>query len=559
MIGCPNCGNKLVFDVLSQNMKCKYCGTSYLVSEASKWSKDATEMTDDQPQEGMEVTTFLCSQCGGEICADDDEAVTWCSYCGSPATLTSRITRIRRPDYVVPLRKTKMECEQAYKKEAFKQIYAPRDLIRRGEADGFRGIYMPYWTYDISRNGYFDFKGEVTEPYSDEKELHIKYQIKGRLTSSYSGLSHDASQSFDDYVSERIAPYYLENKKQFNICYLNGFYANAADQDDEVYRNRVVNQEKELVFYDADSKFRSYGLKESSVLADLSVLGYGAGANTGSWREYDEEMETKPVESTYEWQQTHSNRAFKMKSKLAMFPMWFMSYRWGDRVSYATMNADSGKMYAEFPASPRRFLAISALTAIPLFFLLYFFYTLKPSYVLFLALMAAIGASGMFRREALEIFQRQYHIVTSDVVKKKDGKKSKIVFRVLLILALMVIPSIQLWWDIEMPFEFRYVYIATAIFASVLFIVRFFKMRSTYSGIVDVHLNGVNLWFMLIALAATAIFFLDPASDTIYYALSCGVVAVVCLTVTELIRSYNILSSTRPKQFNRSGGDDDNA
>ena len=558
MIGCPNCGNKLVFDVDSQKMKCRYCDATYLISEASKWSKDALEYSEDDGQ-GMEITTFTCTQCGAEISADSDEAVTWCSFCGSPTTLVSRLTRIRRPDCVIPFRRNRQFCADEYKKMARKQIYAPRDLIRRGNAEGFRGIYMPYWTYDIRRSGSVDFRGEVTEHYNSESDCVTKYRVQGDLTSYVSGLSHDASQTFDDYVSERIAPYMLSNQKPFDVCYLNGFYANAADQDDKVYRNRVIGEESELIYEYAATKFHSCGIKETSVITDLAVEGYGAGFLDGGWREIKEgNVSEEEGDDQYGVVNVDGNRRkMSIKGKLAMFPVWFMSYRWGNRVSYATMNGDTGKIYAEFPASPKRFMAISALTTIPLFILIYMLYTLKPSYVLFLALMAAVGASGMFRSEVVEIFKKQFHINTDYGTKKKKGSAK--FWTIVVILALIFIPFAELWFEANLGFEFRWLYIMIAAIALVVFVVRFFKMRNTYGGIVDVHMDATNLWYIAIALAAGLIFFFDPASDAIYYALSLGTVTVVGLSVTELIRSYNILSSVKPKQFNRSGGDDDNA
>ncbi|MBP5295216.1 MAG: hypothetical protein J6Y95_05800, partial [Lachnospiraceae bacterium] len=443
MIGCPKCGNKLVFDVDSQKMKCKYCESYFLISQASAWSKNAEEQS-AADGEGLEITTFTCSQCGAEISADSDEAVTWCSFCGSPATLTSRLTRIRKPDVVVPFRMSHAACVDQYKKEARKQIYAPRDLIRRGDAEGFRGIYMPYWTYDIARKGPFSFQGETVEHYDSEHDVKTTYHIHGHLESCYNGLSHDASQTFDDYVSERIAPFNFTAQKPFDICYLNGFYANAADQDEHVYRSRIIKEEMEMVYSDANAKYVQFGLKEDSVINNLGVKGYGAGHD--GWQE-PFHSSAEPQETTVEnYQEVLQTKRFNMKSKLAMFPVWFMSYRWGDRVSYATMNGDTGKMYAEFPASPRRFLAFSALSAIPLFFLIYMLYTLTPAYVLFIALAAAFGASEMFRKEVIEIFNKQYHIVQSEITRKKP---SKFLFflKICLIGLLMLMPSIQLWWE----------------------------------------------------------------------------------------------------------------
>lgn len=170
--------------------------------------------------------------------------------------------------------------------------------------------------------------------------------------------------------------------------------------------------------------------------------------------------------------------------------------------------------------------------------------------------MAAIGASGMFKSEVVEIFKKQFHINTEYGKKKKGSGKF---WTIVVIISLIFIPFVELWFEANLGFQFRWLYLIITIIALGVFIVRFFKMRNTYGGIVDVHMDATNLWYIAIAIAAGVIFYFNPASDAIYYALSLGTVAVVGLSVTELIRSYNILSSVKPKQFNRSGGDEDNA
>ena len=123
----------------------------------------------------------------------------------------------------------------------------------------------------------------------------------------------------------------------------------------------------------------------------------------------------------------------------------------------------------------------------------------------------------------------------------------------------MVLPKIELWWDSNFNLEIRYLYLSTAIVALITFVYRFFEMRNTYSGIVDVNMDRTNLWYALTALAVGIIYLINPVSDIVYYSLAFALIVVVCLSVTELIRSYNVLASVRPKQFNRSGGEDDNA
>lgn len=50
-----------------------------------------------------------------------------------------------------------------------------------------------------------------------------------------------------------------------------------------------------------------------------------------------------------------------------MFPVWFLSYRNKDRVAYATVNGQTGKVAADLPVSLMRYFIGSVILAIPIF------------------------------------------------------------------------------------------------------------------------------------------------------------------------------------------------
>lgn len=559
MVGCPGCGSKLVFDIKTQQMKCSYCGKFYLVSQVSERSKNAeehTEATDYDPmsadnpeyfgqdefgdefshigahvpmnEKEMVVTVFTCSQCGAEIVADSDEAVTWCSYCGSPATLQSRLSRIRKPDRVIPFKVTKEECIARYLAVARKQIYAPSDLIRAGKAESFRGIYMPFWTYEVDRDGEYRFPGMTVDTVGNTQTT-TRYMASGHLNSHHEGLSHDASLTFDDYVSEQIIPFMEKDAEPFDECYLNGFYANAADQKDTEYRSKILSMEGDLILNHAKWQFKSIGLQENQAKSQLSDYG-----------------------------------AYKVRTKsaLEMDPVWFLSYRRGDRVSYATVNGQTGRLYADFPASPAKFFLFSLITAIPLFLLLNLMLTAAPSFVLFLAVIGAFVASSMFKSEIGEIFAKQFHIKMDAGTKKKMNIK-KILSGLLSALFIGAVIMIEALPDLlsagsELSGVFRaeYLYILVAAVFAIVLGIRFFKMKSQYMSLSNVRLNLSNGLYLLVSVLALVVFIIRPANDWVYYSIALAAAGIVALSATNLIHNYNILSTQKPKQFSRSGGDD---
>ena len=99
MVQCPNCGGVLKFDIASQQMKCASC--------ASLFDPYAFGMSGAEEETEYDVTVFRCPQCGGEITSTDETAAGFCSYCGSPNVLESRVSREKRPQYIIPFKKTK--------------------------------------------------------------------------------------------------------------------------------------------------------------------------------------------------------------------------------------------------------------------------------------------------------------------------------------------------------------------------------------------------------------------------------------------------------------------
>ena len=96
------------------------------------------------------TSIFTCPQCGGEILSTDDTAAGFCSFCGASTVLYSRMQKEHKPAYIIPFAKSKDDCKQAYMSLMKKAIFAPKELKDPKFIDGFRGIYMPYWTYYVT-------------------------------------------------------------------------------------------------------------------------------------------------------------------------------------------------------------------------------------------------------------------------------------------------------------------------------------------------------------------------------------------------------------------------
>ncbi len=89
-----------------------------------------------------------------------------------------------------------------------------------------------------------------------------------------------------------------------------------------------------------------------------------------------------------------------------MYPVWFMSYRKGDRIAYATVNGQTGKVTADIPVDIKKYTIGSVLLAIPIFIFLNLFFTIKPALLLRHSTLLAAGAIFLHLWEIVKIYHR---------------------------------------------------------------------------------------------------------------------------------------------------------
>lgn len=360
MIECPGCGGNLKFDIASQMMHCAFCDSKYDPYEFDHKEEDAEE------QQLYEVTVFTCPQCGGELYSTDHAAAAFCSFCGASTILYSRIEKENRPSFIIPFQKTKEDCKREYMKKIGRAWFLPREFKDEKCIDSFRGIYMPFWSYNITQDGPFTLKGEKSYR-SGDYIIHKYYDLNGYMDSFYHGITHDASESFADSISERLQPYNVKEKKEFTPGFLSGFYADVADVKSNVYEMQAQNfaYEQSMKRIRETRQFRGYGIKDTKRPNDLCT-------------------QTRSVEAS-------------------MFPVWFLSYRNKDRVAYAAVNGQTGKVVADLPIDPKKYLLSTGIVAGVLFVLFNLFLTLKPSQVLNTAIALGLVTAIVYGIEMVRI------------------------------------------------------------------------------------------------------------------------------------------------------------
>lgn len=554
MFVCPNCGANINFDPGKQLLHCDFCDTD-LSPDSVIQKDDAVESTyteseaDANSETGYKeytTTIYTCKECGGEILAYDNTVATFCSYCGASTVLSGRIGKERAPEYIIPFKITKEQSAELYKKAVGKALFAPKYMKEDTIIEKFRGIYMPYWIYDFKENRSASLRGQEDHR-SGDYIIHTHYDINTNVDAEYNGLAYDASSQFNDNLSEAIAPFDFNAAVPFNTSYMSGFYADAADTDAKLYQD----QARMIVTADIYNN-----IAKDPAIARISLK--------------MESLSNVVPEKT--------------ESRLGYFPVWFLSCRNKDRITYAVINGQTGEVATDIPIDFKKYVITSLIVTIPLFFLLYLIPVIKPTTLIVFALIFAIISMIIVCSQKNKIYVRTFSLDDKGLQyrqqqaakakeqtmkapgenprpqprvqtqpKVKSGAVNDGFFGVLAVAGFLVSLcagglGIILYACVIMP-----LIINARKNKSKKVVVDNSKVKAKTPGGEKFLLC---LKPLIGAVIAIAIWLIAPISDEYYYIAALICMVGVLLSFFDMFKQHNELSTRKPPQFDKRGGDE---
>ena len=522
MYSCPSCGAELRFDIPSQKLVCDHCGTSISPYQY----QDTNEATQDN--DTYEVNIFRCPQCGGEIISTSTAAAEFCSYCGASVVLENRLSREKKPVSIIPFSRTKENCKKAYVDKMKQSIFTPNAARDRNCINGFRGIYMPYWMYDVEN------KGNVEMPSNCST-------ISADVDAEYYGISYDASSSFNDDISKSLAPYDITHTMKFTPGYLCGFYADTSDVSSNIYEQSAVD------FANTDVSKRLCAAEGKQISSTTSV--YTIKPNCSGTAE-------------------HAKNASS-----ALFPVWFMSYKQGNRVAYATVNGQTGKVCADMPIDIKKYILFSLLLAIPLYLIISFIsigkFTPLQALNISSVIIFAIGimyyfamdniesrakhfADRGFHNEAKGSYQSHYFDTPQNWSQSQDIG-TKIFFGIFLIIVVATFAAGK-----DAALLFYWIELIGDIILSLFCIhsKKSDKIAKEHSDMLSPHsfISGF-IWILIANIILTIISWKKPGNNIMYGGI---IAAMLCLGTSfiQLLKCHNKIMTRPLPVFQRKSGDD---
>ena len=350
---CPSCGGTLEFDTATQMLKCPYCDSVYDVEALTEQLEDRetdlgqeedaplSHESDEWVDENLLV--YVCESCGGEVIGDRSMGATTCPYCGNNIVITKQFEGALKPDFIMPFKVDRDAAIKAMKSYFKGKKLLPRTFSSESSLQEIKGVYVPFWLYDMDADGTAVFEGTRTRHWSDSRYNYTEtsyFECMRSGKASFTGIPADASSKMPDDLMDSIEGYDYSEMVPYNSGYLAGFYADKYDLDAESQAERVKNRAKQTVKDDL----------KNTVLGYVTVTEKQSNISTTS-----------------------------RKYRYALLPVWILNTKWNGRNFTFAMNGQTGKFVGNLPMDKGlygMYFAISGLIGFAAAFLAAFLFSL---------------------------------------------------------------------------------------------------------------------------------------------------------------------------------------
>lgn len=519
MFACKACGGKVIYDIELNRIRCEYCGNTSSVQEFDESTA--------QNVSSYETNVFVCSNCGAEVSTPDNQAVSFCSYCGSQSVLFSKTQQSQRPRDIIPFRVSKKAMHSLYQEKLSKVLYLPKEFTDPRYIDSMRGIYIPFHAHSVTMPDSLPITVERSTDISSTQYRVDTFQAIIHPTVDQGRYYTDASSSLDDTITDTLLPYPDAQAEPFNPAYLAGYYADSSDVPAEKYMTHVQEM-----------------ASDDTIKAATTAMGSAGGSYT-IVKELNGKPKGYPNGLPVACKSYHST----------LMPVWFLTRRDKDRVSYAVANGATGKIFVDLPVDKKKYWLVTAAMAAVIFVLLALIVNLTARTSLgYISIMTTLMLF-TYKSELRKVMERENHIfdighplynpAVASAQKKKNtaSSGSGIIF-------LIVVGIMTFFIADEMdPSPLQTLLSTIMCFVQMSQILKYGRQIQKKSlGLVGIFSAVcVSIGFLLLVA--------NLASDIWYYTASILCMAGAILPGALMIDCYNLIASRPlPNYFHREGG-----
>ena len=189
----------------------------------------------------------------------------------------------------------------------------PKFFNKESNIEKVKGIYIPFWLYNVNVDGEVHIKGTNTTSWMSGDMKYTKtetYDKKRDGTVVFKRIPVDGASRFSNDIMNTIEPFDYNELVPYNHAYLSGFFAEKYDQEaKDVFAeaaDRSINSTKEVFKNDT----RHYSTK--TIVKDTIVA-------------------------------KENDRYY------ALLPVWMVNVKYKDKMHIFAMNAQTGEFIGNIP------------------------------------------------------------------------------------------------------------------------------------------------------------------------------------------------------------------
>ncbi len=241
---CPHCDGRVEFSSETQTMKCPYCDSEFSVDEAVIVTQENVKADEAQAHTGLK--TYICQSCGGEIVTEENTSATSCPFCDNPIILCENVQGDFSPKQIIPFKVSKNDAKSLLASHYKNKPYLPDAFSDENHLDEIKGIYVPYWIYNVSTTAQVNYecrrnthhRRNASGGYYEITDSAV-FDVMRKGIIHFKNVPADASKKMDDKMMDSIEPFDFRESVPFETAYLSGFTADKYDETSDELKERV--------------------------------------------------------------------------------------------------------------------------------------------------------------------------------------------------------------------------------------------------------------------------------------------------------------------------------
>ena len=321
---CPDCGGTMDFDPATGGLYCPYCEHREEIpggEAAMELDFEAAEQTGSFDW-GAEKKTVTCVACGAVSVYDALQIADECPYCGSNQVMEEKGADSLAPGGVVPFKVTAKQAAGRFRGWIQKKLFCPAKAKKNAKVDHFKGVYLPYWTFDANTSTMYRGMYGINRVHRDRKgNTHMRtdwYPASGCLNAFVDDQPVLASERHDPDMLCQLEPFDTARNQAYKPEYVAGFAA-------ERY---------------------SIGLKEAWEKAKGRIQ---------AWLEQKVEDKIRQEHHAHQARVEQMSTLYSdIKYKYLLLPVWISAFSYKGKVYHFFVNGETGKVAGKTPVSGLR-------------------------------------------------------------------------------------------------------------------------------------------------------------------------------------------------------------